>query len=561
MSDAQGFRRRAPVTLAIALTVSAIVATLTLPGAMRGGALTPDSTEHLAIAHSWVQGAGFVDPVQWYWLLDVIPPIPATAARAPVVPMLAAIPLAFGATVSTVIVLHALWAGLICGLVFWVGSRFMRRRAAAAAALLLCVSFSWIELANSPLTEVTATAAYLLILVTARGLLESRPKALLCAALSLIAYLTRPQLAAMALAVVAAALIEIGPRRALRCVPLWTYALCFVVGIIAIGAAVEASTGLPLYAGYGHQYQVLSLDWSKGVISYGHAYEGTLNFIRNNTEAITAITGQRVVQSTRALSSSYFNYVGWIAVPAVLFGLFRRRDGVVAHRVNALAILGFFAVVIGTYSAFQPRYMMIVALPASLGGLAWLDTVLRGMESRSRVRAKRWRTQLTGYVPLIAVAVFFVILPWWRWPGSLPAAWAIYQEARTSAVPVADAEMRALCKSMHPDAIVASVQPWRVLAMCGNAGLRTPVDLGGPRSDLLDRFLQERKPEYLLLGPGSSSAFVKKLLAHGMRLVDKDSEVRLLVVENPPAGSRPWKAPPPLRCAGRPPACAALIGR
>jgi len=266
------------------------------------------------------------------------------------------------------------------------------------------------------------------------------------------------------------------------------------------------------------------------------------------------------VQSTGALSSSQFNYVGWIAIPAVLFGLFRRRDGVLAHRVNAFAILGFSAVVIGTYSAFQPRYMMIVALPASLGGLAWLDTVLRGMESRSRVRAKRWRAQLTGYIPLAAVGVF-VIIPWWHWPGSLPFAWATYQEARTSAVPVADAEMRALCKSMHPDAIVASVSPWRVLAMCGNAGLRLPVDLRGPRSDLLDRFLQERKPEYLLLGPGSSSAFVKKLLAHGMRLVDKDSEVRLLVVENPPAGSRPWKAPPPLRCAGRPPACAALIGR
>ena len=54
---------------------------------------------------------------------------------------------------------------------------------------------------------------------------------------------------------------------------------------------------------------------------------------------------------------------------------------------------------------------------------------------------------------------------------------------------------------------------------------------------------------------------LEELLARGMRLVDLDSEVRLLVVENPPVGSRPWKAPPPLRCAGRPPSCAALIGR
>jgi hypothetical protein len=38
------------------------------------GALTPDSIEHLAIAHSWVHGSGFVDPVKWnYYLPESVP--------------------------------------------------------------------------------------------------------------------------------------------------------------------------------------------------------------------------------------------------------------------------------------------------------------------------------------------------------------------------------------------------------------------------------------------------------------------------------------------------------
>ena len=96
MSDAQHFRRPAASTLLIALCIAAIVATVTLPTALRGGFLTPDATEHLSIAHNWLEGAGFVDPVQWYYLLDQPPPIPATAARAPVVSLLAAIPLRMG---------------------------------------------------------------------------------------------------------------------------------------------------------------------------------------------------------------------------------------------------------------------------------------------------------------------------------------------------------------------------------------------------------------------------------------------------------------------------------
>ena len=565
MSDARGFRRPAVSTLAIALSIAAIVATVTLPAAMRGGALTPDATEHLSIAHNWVQGAGFVDPVQWYYLLEQPPPIPGTAARAPIVPILASLPLGMGATLTTVIVLHAAWAGVVAGLVFWVGCRFMRRRAAAAAALILCVSPSWLMLSSTPLAEVTATAAYVFILASAGGVMKSRSAALLCAALTLLAYLTRPQLAAMALAIVVAVGVEIGPRRALRCIPLWTYCLALLAGVFAVGAAVEASTGLALYAGYGHQSQVLSLDKSQAVWSYGHAYEGSLHFIWSHASEIAEITGERVTQLAAALfTQPYFNYVGWLGVPAVLFGLFRPRDGALEHRINAFAILGFATLLILTYSAFHaPRYPLLVAVPAGLGGLAWLDTWIRGIENRRSDRGG-WTTSLAGYAPLIAVALLFVVVPWWHIAGSLPRAWGTYNQDRAASAPLApaDPDLLVFCQEMHPNAIVASMNPWGVLTTCGNAGLRLPVDLHDPaQPELLDRFLAERAPEYILVGPGYPPGWVKKFLSRGMHLVSERAGSRLLAATNPRPESRPWRAPPPLRCAGRPPACAAKAGR
>lgn len=566
MSDAQHFRRPAPSTLLIALCIAAIVATVTLPTALRGGFLTPDATEHLSIAHNWVEGAGFVDPVQWYYLLDQPPPIPATAARAPVVSLLASIPLRMGATVTTVIVLHAVWGGAVAALVFWIGSRFMRRRAAAAAALILCVSPAWVMLSSTPLTEVTATAAYVLVLATAGGALRSRNGAILCAALTLLAYLTRPQLAALSLAIWVAAALEIGPQKALRNSSLWTYALTFLAGVLCVGAIVEAMTGLALYAGYEHQSQVLSIDKSSAVWSYGHAYPGTMQFIQENASQIATITGERIGQLAGALfTSPQFNYIGWLAIPAVLFGLLRKRDGALEHRINAFSILGFSVVLIATYSAFDPsRYPLLVAVPASLGGLAWLDAWLRSLE-RGEGRGPGARNKsLLGYTPLLAVLLAFVLLPTWRYAGSLPNAWAIYQLDRSAPAPLSNAHVNLLdfCKHIHPDALVASLNPWGVLLTCGNAGLRLPVDLHDPaQPHLLARFLTERAPEYILLGPGYPQPWRNQLIEYGMQPVFEQAGSQLLATVNPSPRSRPWNAPTPLRCAGRPASCAAEAGR
>ena len=101
--------RSAAVHAAGVLGVVCIVAWLAVPSTLSRWYLTQDAVEHLAIANAWVHGRGFVDPVQWTYFRTGVP-YPATALRAPVISILVAAPMALGATLATVMQLHALWS-------------------------------------------------------------------------------------------------------------------------------------------------------------------------------------------------------------------------------------------------------------------------------------------------------------------------------------------------------------------------------------------------------------------------------------------------------------------
>ena len=234
-------------TAGLALGLVLFSAIVVAPRAFWGGIITPDGYEHLGIAHAWVHGAGFVDPIQWNYYLTEAPPLPATAVRPPLISLLAAVPLAAGATIPTLILLHAAWSALMIGALFVVASRFMRRRAAVAMALLVATFPPWATyLAITPLSEVTAVGCYLLVLVTAGGILRSQCGAAICAVSTLIAAMTRPNFSALLIAVAVAAVIELGPRAALRHRGLWTYLATFAAGYVAIQIGLEATTGLGL---------------------------------------------------------------------------------------------------------------------------------------------------------------------------------------------------------------------------------------------------------------------------------------------------------------------------
>jgi hypothetical protein len=548
-------------TIAACLAIVVVAAAMVAPTALRGGSLTHDGYEHLAIAHSWLAGAGFVDPIQWHYYLDVSPPLPATAVRAPVIPLLAALPLAAGATIATVIVLHAAWSAIVVGALFLAANRFMRRRAAAAAALLVAAFPAWnLYLAVTPLTEVTATACYLLVLVTAGGVLRSRRAALLCAAATLLAALTRPNLSALVLAVGVAAVWEVGVRRALRERRIWLYILAFAAAYTTVALAVNAVTGVGLYAGYGVQTEMLSY---ADVWRYDREYEGFWSFVQERGDEIATRIGDNAIRLAQALTlRSTFNLVGWLLPFAVLYGLARPRDGVLFHRINAFSILGFSLVLIVNYSAFEPnRYPLWVAVPVCLTGVGLLDVLAQRLERRVRANGvgagKRIRDRLgsaPGWLP-ISIASLVSLATIGVTSLDLPASWQRYERARSGELlREKNDDLLAVCARIDSDAVVASSDPWQVFYWCGNAGVRIPID---PVSDeVRDRFVDELRVAYILVSrtqrrPSLDSARWLRSLesSDAFQIVVNSGPLALYEVTGAPP-ERPWKAPPPLVCAG-----------
>jgi hypothetical protein len=563
-SNAKGVDLRTPAAaLGLVLFAAAIVA----PHAFWGGIITSDGYEHLAIAHSWLHGAGFVDPVQWHYYLAESPPLPAAAVRPPLISILAAIPLAAGATIPTVILVHATWAALIIGAVFLTASRFMRRRAAAAVALLVASFPPWATyLSVTPLSEVTAVGCYLLVLITASRVLTSPFGAMSCAFATLIAAMTRPNLSALALAVSVAVAIEVGPRAALRHRGLWTYLLAFTAGYLVLDLAMEVTTGVGLYAGYGIVTEIMGLEdaWR-----YDREFEGALAFVGKHADEILMRMQERLAQLFQSLCiAPTYHRIGWLAAPAILYGLIRPRDGVLAHRINAFSILGFGLILVANYSAFDAdRYPLWVALPICLGGIAFLDAWTRRLARRPETDESgplptfaRRTTAISGWLPL-AVACWVAFLSFASATTKYPGSWTHYQIARSGqAIPSRAAPLRAICAHIDRNAVVASAIPWQVLYWCGNAGLRIPIE---PESDAIrDRFMIDRNARYILLTP--ARLYSPFDLAAWTESVERSPDflkraavgsVALYEYVGPTPRVAPWQAPPPLACAGLRPDC------
>jgi hypothetical protein len=547
------------VPLATALAVALATALLTVPGPLVFPLLTPDAVEYLGIAHSWIHGAGFVDPVQWNFYLSQGVPLPGFAMRAPALPLLLALPLAAGATVPQVIALHALWASLVAGAIALVACRFMRPPAAAAAALLLALSPSWILAARHPLTEATGVAAFLLVVTTAPGALRSVRGALLCSAATLLAWLARPNLGAFALVVLAGAVWHAGARRAIRSRALWAYALGFALLLAAVHGAMAAGTGLAPYAGYGALTEFLH----GGALHYSKAYVGAWNFLRLHHRGVLNAMQMRVGDVLETLClTPWFHFAGWLLPPAVVYGLLRSRDHVLEHRILAFAALGFSLLIILHYGPFDAwRFPLFSAVAASLGGFALLDDLVKRWQRRLHARASPRAAHLAGLVLPVAVLLLFVLT---SARAALPAsarAWQIYAErgaARSVAAGV-DARLRRVCAHLDRNAAVAAAHPhpWGIYFWCGNAAMALPVDLESHAWQ--QRFLAERRPGYIVATPDPAFGWLQD--SERLRVVASDDRFTVYALRNPAPESRPWKAPAPLACAGQEPDCARLVGR
>jgi len=540
--------------LAGGLGVALLLASLTAPVALSRWWLSPDAIEYLAVAHAWVHGAGFVDPVRWNFFLDARAPLPAFAVRAPALSVLVSLPLGLGAGVTGVGLFHALFASAVAGALVPVARRSMGTGSALATALVLGLSPAWLRASTMVLSEVTGVAALLLVIATARGVLRSVPGALLCAVATLLAWCARPNLLALFLAVAVAALVELGPRRALRHRPLLAYLVALALLSAATRIAVQQITGLAPYAGYGVASEIFSADEA---FAFQKEYVGALAFAGTHAAAVIARSLEFGAWLVRELClGARFHFVGWLLLPGLVHSFLRRGHGAFEQRIAALAGIGFAATSVAYFAAFDPwRYPIFAAVCALLAGMAWLDAGAARLAARPAIRAGAAR--LVRAAPLVACVALLLLF---RLPSAAERAAGSFRSLREhgtldgSESPSVRA-LSAVCAAIRQPGRVAAVEPWDVVLCCGQAAVRIPPDLVDDAWRA--RFIRSEGIRYLLYDGSPVTAWLPA--SPSLRRIASAGRFALYEVRNPDPGATSeageWTPPPPLACAGREPDC------
>jgi hypothetical protein len=542
--------------LASGLGVALLLGALTAPVALSRWWLSPDAIEYLAIANAWVHGAGFVDPVRWNFFLDASAPLPGFAVRAPALSALLSLPLGFGASLSGVGLCHALFASAVGGAVVLVARRSMSTGAAVAAALVLGLAPFWLRASVVVLSEVTGVAALLLVIATARGVLRSAPGALLCATATLLAWTARPNLLALGVAVAVAAVVELGPRRAIRHRPLQVYVLALATLYTMTRVVVEAVTGFSPYAGYGVAREIFGADDG---FSFQKEYVGAWTFARMNANAIVGRVGEFGAWLVRELCfGARYHLVGWLLLPGLVHSLLRRGDGAFEQRIAALSGIGFAATTLAYFAAFDPwRYPIFTAVCSILAGMAWLDAAARHLAARQAARPA-----LAAGLRNAPLAVCVLLLVVFRLPSAGERALASldsYREHGTfdGTTSRSVRALSAVCSSIREPGRVAAVEPWDVVLRCGQAAVRTPPDL--VNEAWRTRFIRSEGIRYFL---GDETPITQWLAnSPALRRLANAGPYTLYEVRDPSLEAPEWTPPPPLACAGREPECLRSVAR
>jgi hypothetical protein len=311
-------------TLVGALSVALLAGAVTIPTAASNADMCPDAAEYVAISNAWVHGAGFVDPVKWTNYLDTGVPFPASILRAPLPSILLAIPLSVGMGVAAVKAFHALLASLIIGGLVLFARRLMGLGAAIACALFVGSLQAWVIVSQMPMSDLLAIGAMLLIFATSARVAESVPMALACAASTLIAWATRPTLAALAGPLALVVLRQRGARAAWTLGGLPTYLGATTIGLVGLRWLAIALTGYSPYAGYGFMSEMLNL---ADPLVFAKRYVGALHFVTTHWLWIEPLLLQRAAQVAFTLFlAPLFSGVGWVAAPSDLYFLVAGRD-------------------------------------------------------------------------------------------------------------------------------------------------------------------------------------------------------------------------------------------
>ena len=553
-SSAQLDSRRHESRRVLALTFCVVLIgnlAFVLPVASTQLLLNNDSIGYVAVAVNWLAGQGFVDPILYsHFLPNTLAPVPAVAIRAPIVSLLFAVPLALGANLLTLNVLHALWSALIASASLLLARRSMPLVAAAAAAIAIGWSSGWLVNAVRLQTETTSVGVLFLLLFVAPTALRSRSGAVALAVLTLVGWLTRPNLGVFVAIVFATAVLSWGPRRAFKSPVLWTYVLSFFALQQATALILAQIFGLSPYAHYGVMAETMNMD---DVVSFQNAYGGGLSYAFEHLSEHKDLLVQNVVQlGDYAFKRPFYNYVGWIGVPGVLWALYSKGPQDFERKLIAVSAIAFACIALATGWGFAvTRYPLPAIVCAWIAGLAFVadgcPRLIRLMSPGS-ARLSSWIPRAAAIAPLVVV---LMVVSSHAMPrlGAM-ADWVL--APRRAAIPILQGGeggrrvSQSLCGYIDPDALVASADPWSILYWCGNAGYRLPLDLD--TSEWLDRYLDEMRPGYLV----ATRRRDIDLFSESKRLTRTGlgASAALFRVNGHGADQAPWRSPGPLANLG-----------
>jgi len=541
-------------TLLWAAILGSIACLLALPFALSTWSWTPDAIEHVAIANAFVHGRGWVDPVFYNYFVEGGSPLPAVAMRAPMISLLIALPLSMGADVTQVQVLHAIWAGLVSAGMVVVARRFMTLGAAVAATSLLVLSPAWRTLTLHLWTEVTSVAAFLVVLWTSRGVLRSIPGALLCALATALAWLTRPNLAPLVLAVAVAVIWYQGPHKSLRSAPFWSYLGGFAVLFIGVQLASRMLFGVGVYEGYAVNVESLRLS---DVWRYGYERVGAMPFVLDHAgEILYGVARNGFLLFKALFLDSSFHFAGWWAVIAVVILVRKLPRLPLEQRINALAGIGLSAIVVFNYVAFDPkRYPLMSAVTFLLFSVPLIVERLPDAARRwtsGRLHARRIDDRLFRALPYV---LCLLLIGATTLGPSVTSSLVAWQAVRSGEILEAshreafDPRVRALCAELPSDAVVAVERDgaWILHLWCGNATYVLPSDIGEP--GIWERYLAERRPSHVLV-LSQELRVVKDL--PGLSYLVQEGPFVLFAVARSAGEARAWDSPQTIACAGRP---------
>ena len=525
--------------LVAAAAVAAGVVALALPSTLADWWITPDAVEYLGIAHSVSSGAGFVDPVVYSHYLPPDYPMPAAAARPPLLPLLLAVPLGLGASIEQVAALHVLWAALVTAGVFAVGARWSGLAGGLAAAIGFGFSFGWTAPARMLLTETTSGALVLALVVAAPRAARSSRGAAAFAGLAFLAWLCRPNLSLALPALLAACATTVGPRGVLRSRPAWVAVLAFAALVAGCSAALVATTGLAPYAHHGVLLETLGAEDAR---FYQREYVGALRYFAAHAREVTALLLWNVRHVLRSLFLvPDWHYAGWLALPGVVAGLRARGRAALERRFTAWLLLSQIPPAFLVPGSVEPmRLSLVFALCAWLLGAELLDRLFAAAAARAADR--RVAHVLRAGAPALAVAAFACSPSASYQIGLARDALRATEAHGTRARGAPWVAAAKLCPLLERDALVASPDPWAVYLWCGNLGLWLPVDLDSEA--WVERYLEEQAPAFVVVDRSPPYAALRRSPA--LSRVAAAGELDVYRVVNASPRSRPWRAPPPL---------------